>query len=1743
MEGSGNAVLRLDQEPASDTLDFNNTAAPYPSTRLFHELFEEQVELRPDTEAVVYEGESLTYADLNAWANRLARILRAHGAAPEQLVAVCAERSTEMVVALLAVLKSGAAYVPLDPNYPEDRLARMLEASAPRVLLVQRRLRHRLPPVTAAVVELDGDMEAIRRENPANLNAADIDLHPDNLAYAIYTSGSTGVPKGVMVAHRNMLYFWSALEQRVFRNHPNSQRISWNAAFSFDASVQILVQLLAGRTLCILPEAVRADAQATLEFITRNRLQAFDCTPSQLPPLLAVGLMKADQYPKVVLVGGEEIGRELWSALQKSSTLVFYNVYGPTECTVECTIATINDSPDGRSRRGPNIGGPIENARIHILDAQYRQVPVGMEGEIYVAGEGVSRGYLRRPDLTAEQFLADPFSMDPGGRMYRTGDLGRWQPDGTVDYLGRNDQQVKIRGFRIELGEIESQLMHHPQVAEAVAIVREDTKGDKRLVAYFTSGSPLPIRAFDLRSHLQKVLPDYMIPGAYVRLERLPLTPNGKLNRQALPPPGPGSHAVREYSEPQGARERVLAEIWARVLGVQRVGRDDNFFELGGNSLLIVKMLEQLRQEGLFTQLQSVYRQPTVSGLADLLTERASKLLEVPPNRIQVGYPEITPEMLPLVDLGPGQIQQIVNTVPGGAANIKDIYPLAPLQEGILFHHLLTRNGGDTYILPTLFSLSSRDKLNELIEALQKVTERHDVMRTAVLWEQLPRPVQVVYRQVSLPVEECALERGRDPVEQLDELMRPERHRLDLRRAPSMKLQIAADPDGVQWYAVLLIHHLAHDHESIDTLLAELAAFLKGDPAGLPEPVPYRNHVAQSLAAAQQRDSEAFFRRKFGDVDEPTAPFGLVDVRGDGSRIEEARQVLDSNLARRIRAQARNRNVSPATVFHAAWALFIATVSGRDDVVFGTMLLGRLQGSAGSQRILGMFINMLPLRLRMQGTTARELIEQTQQELVDLLEHEQASLAVAQRCSGIAGGAPLFSSLLNYLHSAPGAQNELAPGVEIIKSKEWTNYPLALSVEDHGEGFVLIPQSDRSIDPHRVLSYMTTALQSLITALEDTPDIPALALSILPSEERHRVVVEFNSARASYPRDRLIHELFEEQARALPDQVALCFEGDSLTYAQLNARSNQLARFLRAAGVGPDRIVGICVERGLQMVVGLLGILKAGGAYLPLDPSYPRERLAYMLNAAGPAVVVTQKHLHDCLPPSPARRVDLDDHWPEIAVYSPSSRDHAALGLKPNHLAYVIFTSGSTGLPKGVMGEHAGLCNLARVQRSRLQVQPDSKVLQFASLSFDACLWECVMALCSGATLVLASKEDLLPGEALERTIQANQITHVTLPPIALSNLDPAHDLPVQTLIVAGEACPVALVEQWRPGRAFVNAYGPTEATVCATMYPCDTDVGTSVPIGSPIPNAQIYILDERCQPTPIGVIGEIYIGGAGLARGYLGQPQLTAERFLCDLFSADPRARMYRTGDLGRWRSDGVIEYLGRNDHQVKIRGFRIELGEIEAQLLRHAQVKEAIVLAREDVPGQKRLVAYVTGFEHVSVNVEELRNHLAAVLPEYMVPSAYVKLDRLPATPNGKLDRQALPAPELGAFAARQYEAPLGETEAVVAAIWRDLLQVERVGRHDNFFELGGHSLLAMQLMVRIRAATSIELSVGAVFSLPTLKELAADVDAARAANLAATLEEGDEDLDELIAMVAAMPEDQAEVMVGKLRAEGRL
>ncbi len=1685
-------LATLDLLPAEERrqllVDWNATAAALPE-ECVHTLFEAQAKATPEAPAVVFNDEVLSYGELNARANQLAWRLHELGVRAESLVGLCSERSLELVVGLLAILKAGGAYVPLDPGYPQERLAFMIEDAGLTAMVCQSHLATRLSECRTGdlrVVPLDSAVTEARDFAP------ECDAGPQNSAYVIYTSGSTGRQKGVAVEHRNIAAYARDIQRAL--DLPERAVFAAVSTFAGDlGNTAIFPTLCSGGTLVVPADDDVLDPTLLSAAFLRQPSDCLKITPSHLRALLRAP-DPGGALPRYRLVlGGEACDRDLINDIRAlAPACKIFNHYGPTETTVGVLTWPADDTSSV-----PPLGRPLAHTYVFVLDRNLQPTPIGVPGELFIGGAGVSRGYLHRPELTAEKFIPDPFSGRQGARLYKTGDLVRYRADGNIEFLGRLDHQVKIRGFRVELGEIEAALAAHLAIHESVVIARGEGT-DRQLVAYVVAqaGGAAPPDVAELRRALRASLPDYMVPADWVFLPALPLTPNGKVDRKALPEPERQGSAA-EGASPRDAVEVILIGLWGTVLKQPALGIHDNFFELGGHSLLATQLVSRLRDTlGVAVPVRWLFEFPSVAQLADRLRSsepNGGQGAPIPPNRILPGEP-ITPDLLPLVRLTQTEIDHIAAGVDGGAGNVQDIYPLAPLQEGLLFHHQLQETG-DAYLSHVLLAFDTLTRSEAFIAAMQAVIDRHDILRTAVVWEQLSEPVQVVWRQAKLPVEIRRFDAADGPVaEQLLEACPPRHTRLNLSHAPLLRIVLAQDGD--HWLLLLLFHHLVVDHTTLEVMLEEIVRRLLGSDEPLPATTPFRNFVAQARGGLSPAEHEAFFRDMLGTIETPTLPFGLVDVRGDGSQIGEARGELPRDLALRLRQQSRRLGATPAAMCHLAWAVVLSRCCNQDDVVFGTVLFGRLQGGEGVERAMGMFINTLPVRIRCDERGVAAALRETQQDLLRLMRHEHASLRLAQRCSALPASSSLFSALLNYRHSVEQeAAGPALQGVEVLQSEERTNYPVLLSVDDLGEGFALTAQVD-AVDPARIRGYMERALEALVGALEEAPHTPLCSLDVLGPGERRQLLVDWNATAATVP-EQCVHTLFERQAEATPDAPAVLFDDDALSYGELNARANQLAHALIELGVTPDALVAIALERSPAIIVALLATLKAGGAYLPLDAEYPAERLAFMLEDSGARILLTQEALRERLPHTVAQTLCLDTEQERLAR---QPRTNPACTVSPHHLAYVIYTSGSTGQPKGVEVPHEAVERLVR-EPNYVRLDNTSRLLQLAPLSFDAATFEIWGALLNGGALVImppgpVSTEEIgavLTGQRIDTLWLTaglfNQMVDSALP--AFSG--------VRQMLAGGDVLSVEHVERFRrshPQCEFINGYGPTENTTfsCCYRIPAEADLRGSVPIGSPINNTRAYVLDARLEPVPLGVVGELYVSGAGLARGYLNRPGLTAEHFIADPFG-EPGTRMYRTGDLARWRADGNLEFLGRVDQQVKIRGFRIEPGEIEAALGANPSVREAVVIARGE-GSQKQLVAYVVAEAggEATLDVAELRRALRASLPDYMVPAAWVVLPALPLTPNGKIDRASLPAPRSSnETRAKTQAAPTTPIEQIIADIWLQYLSIDQVGIHDNFFELGGDSILSMQIVARARAR-GLHFTVRQMFTHATIHELAA-------------------------------------------------
>jgi amino acid adenylation domain-containing protein len=1649
--------------------EWNATEAGVAGEPCIHRRFEAQAARTPDAVAVVAEDDSLTYVELNARANRLAHRLRRLGVGPEARVGVLLERGLEMVVSLLAVLKAGGAYVPLDPGYPAERLELMLADAAVPVLLTQARLRGLLPVRDeVAVLCVDGAGGGVEAESEEDLAGG---ATAQGLAYVIYTSGSTGTPKGVMNAHGAVVnrLCWMQAEYGIGAGDVVLQK----TPFSFDVSVwELFWPLQQGATLVMARPEGHRDAAYLQEVIERRGVTTLHFVPSMLQQFVETADPRRCASLRRVICSGEALPPALVARFHERfpAPVGLHNLYGPTEAAVDVSYWPCERS--GAADVVP-IGRPVWNTRLYVLDDALRPVPVGVPGELYIGGVQVARGYLGRPALTAGRFVPDPFGPAAGARLYRTGDLARWRTHGALEYLGRLDHQVKIRGFRIELGEVEAVLRRCRGVRECVVAAREDAPGERRLAAYVVG----EVDVDALREHLRRALPEYMVPSAFVALERIPLSPNGKVDRKALPAPVHAADAER-WAAPRTPTEEVLAEIWAELLKVERVGARDSFFALGGQSLLATRVASRVRDVfGVELPVRVLFEGPTVAELAAAV--EALRGADAP------------------------RLPAIV------AAGRTGPLPLSFAQERLWFLDRL-QPGSAFYNIPLALRLHGELDVAALERALGETVRRHESLRT-VFAEADGAPVQVVapFRGFALAVEDLSALADEEREAALRGRVAEEGTRpFDLAAGPLFRAGLVRL--GEEEHVLLLcMHHAVSDGWSLGVLLGELAAlyaaYREGAGSPLPEPaLQYADYAVwqrENLRGEVLDGQVAWWKAQLAGApallelptDRPRP--AVQSYRGAFERVD-----LPAALAERLRGLGRREGASLYMVLLAAFQALLARYAGSDDMVVGTAIAGRTRREV--EGLVGLFVNTLALRTDLSGDPGfRALLRRVRETTLGAYAHQDVpfeKLVEELHPERSLGHSPLVQVMftLNDTGRAPaGLAGLRVEGVE--QRAETTKFDLALSLASHAAGISGGLSYATDLFDAATVRGMGEHFARLLEGIAADPDRAVGALPLLDDAAR-RAVVEQGRAPAPAPADRCVHRLFEEQAARTPGETAVVGEDEALTYAELNARANRLAHHLRGLGVGPEARVGVFLERGVELVVGLLAILKAGGAYLPLDPAYPAERLDFMLRDAAVPVLLAHSALEAALPAFAGRVVRVDADAAAIAR-EPAGNPDAAVG--PDGLCYVIYTSGSTGTPKGSEVPHRAVPGFFR-GADYVDFGPGAVVLQHSSASWDALTLELWPALLSGGRCVLypGRAADL---EGLARMVEGRGVNTLWLTS-AFFNLvvDARPELfaGVAQVMVGGETVSAPHVRramQASPRLRVVNGYGPSECTVFSACWVVPRDfAGAALPLGAAVGDRRLYVVDRQLEPVPAGVPGELCVGGPAVLRGYLARPALTAARVVPDPFAAEPGARLYRTGDRVRRRADGTLEFLGRMDAQVKVRGFRIEPDEVEAALLQHPAVRRAVVVVREDAPGEKMLAAYVVAGEGASPAA--LREHLRARLPEYMVPAAFVALDALPLTRNGKVDRRALPAPERGA--AGEYAAPRTPAEEVLAAVWAEVLGVERVGTDENFFELGGHSLLATRVVARLREVMRAEVPVRALFEAPTVAGLAARVEEIR-------------------------------------------
>jgi amino acid adenylation domain-containing protein len=1614
---------------------WNQTTAPYPQHCL-PDLFEAQVEKTPDAIALIFADQQLTYRELNHRANQLAHLLQSQP--PQEIIGICADRSPEMIIGLLAILKTGAAYLPLDPTLPLDRLTFMVEDAQIKTLLTPFPLASQFPSVACLPIHSPTYLPIYNPRRSLTL---------DSPISVLYTSGSTGVPKGVINTHRGIVnrLHWMQIEYQL----TSTDRILQKTPYSFDVSIwEFFWTLLNGACLVIAQPDGHKDSAYLVDTIAQQQITTLHFVPSMLQAFLESPDLSRCTSIRRVICSGEALPTALAQQFHTHFNAELHNLYGPTEAAIDVTAFPV--PPQGHSSVTIPIGHPIANTQIYILDRHRHPVPIGVPGELYIGGVGLAQGYLNRPELTAERFISSPFPASP--RLYRTGDRARYLPDGAIEFLGRLDDQIKLRGLRIELGEIEAALLRHPQIQSAAVILDQSTH--PQIVAYIAPRDAQADLAAVLPEFLRSFLPEYIIPSTFITLEALPLLSNGKLDRRSLPHP---SRIPSPVLSPRNATEAIIADIWKEVLHLDRLSVTDRFFDLGGNSLLATRINSRLHQAfQIDLPLRTLFEQPTVAALA-------ATIATPQPQRS-------TPPILPAP---------------------RDYLPLSFAQQRLWF---LEQLQGGAYHIPVAVQLTGELEIETLERSLNALIDRHESLRTNFQITN-GEPVQIIHpdRPLSLPLtdlQSCT-----------EQTAAVEQQAIALAQTP---FNLATDPllrvhllrlAPTQHVILLTLHHIITDGWSMEILLRELAnlyeSFSRRSLPSLPAlPIQYADFALwqrQWLQGEVLETQLTYWKQQLGG----TLPVLQLPTDFPRARVQTFRGAIANfslplPLSQRLQTLSQTAGTTLFTTLLTAYKVLLHRYTGQTDIIVGTPIANRHYPEV--EGLIGFFVNTLVLRTDLSGNPGfNDLLQRVQENIWNAYDHQDLpfeKLVEVLHPERDLSYNPLFQ--VKFRLENPPTETFTVPGLtltSLTRATPTAKLDLSLDLYETPTGLMGAFEYNCDLFNADTIDRLIAHFSTLLEAIVHHPNQPINTLPLLTAAELQQRS-RWNATETTTD-PRLFHQIFEQHAVQTPDAIALIYETQHLTYAELNRRANQLAHHLIATGVRPETLVALSIDRTPEMIIGLLAILKSGGAYLPLDPAYPGDRLSFMLTDSQAVLLLT----HSTSPPQPTNlpTLTLDTDWKTFAhqpTHNPTSP------VTSDNLAYLIYTSGSTGNPKGVLVSHAGLVNLTEDKIRVCQVRPHHCILQFFSLSFDASIPEIIMALGSGAKLCLAPRTALQPGDPLLHLLRQQSVTHMTITPSALSVLPPA-DLPaLEMVLVGGEAPSTELMQRWSEGRLFINAYGPTETTVNASMVPCGNGHPLQ-PTLAPSANKQLHILDEHLQPLPIGAIGELYIGGLGLARGYHSRPDLTAAQFIPDPFR--PNSCLYKTGDLATFLPDGRIKLLGRMDHQVKIRGFRIEPGEIEMHLTQHPQVQSALVIVRQDDPTNaldKRLVAYIVPAPTTAPIPQDLRRHLKAYLPDYMVPTAYVLLNALPLTPNGKVDQRALPAPDPRSHT--PLIQPRTPIEEKLVDIFKNVLDIESISIQDDFFELGGHSLLATRLIAQTLQFFQIELTVADLFEAPTIAEL---------------------------------------------------
>jgi amino acid adenylation domain-containing protein len=1639
--------------------EFNNTFQLYSSNTTIVGLFEEQVQKTPKAVAVVFEQQYLTYEELNQKANRLAYYLRSRGIKKETMVPICIERSLEMIIGVLAILKSGAAYVPIDPEYPEDRVNYILQDIGAEMVLSSTESKLKLSESqTLEMIDLVTGWETLSGLEANNVSSG---VNSDALAYVLYTSGSTGEPKGVRMSGNALvnLLLW---QQQQFKK--GSRRVLQFASLNFDVSFQeIFSTICFGSTLFLISSDRRKDVSEIVKDLRLNKITHL-FIPYIVLKTIAEYLQASEMGDIVledVIVAGEQLKlTEDIKNLVTQKSIRIVNQYGPTEAHV--VTSYVVDSSSSSCPPLPPIGKPISNTRIYIVTKGNQLCPIGVAGEICISGRQVARGYLNRPALTSEKFVADPFFSD-GGKMYRTGDIGKWRPDGNLEYVGRADDQVKVRGYRIELGEIESVLNQCEYVKQAVILAREDSSGNKLLVSYV-----VPTGSFNregMIAFLKNKLPEYMVPGLWVEMKNLPVTRNGKLDKRALPEPDL-LQTMSEYVAPRNDVERRIAKIWEDLLQVKKVGVFDNFFHIGGHSLIAMRVVSLTSRDiEVEVTIRELFAYSTVSQLADHLHKKTRFVL-----------PEIKRHS------NSGRI------------------PLSFSQERLWFIHQL--EGSLHYHLTEVFHLKGQLDQKALGDALHTIIRRHEILRT-IFWEDEFGPCQLPQDNDNFNLRVINGFKYHNDANELSSYINElicepyDLSKDELLRAHLIQL---ADQD---YKLIITIHHIASDGWSTAILVKELvelySSYVEKKHCKLaPLPIQYSDYAIwqrQYLQGEFLAKKIEYWKKKLQNVTPLQLPTDYARPAIQSTAGATAAFTISKDLTAKLRQLSDEQGVTLFMTMLTVYNVLFHMYSRQCDICVGTVVADRNQREL--EDLIGFFVNTLVLRTEVTGYIPfTELLQKVKSNLLEAYENQEVPFEKVVETVVVERDLsrnPIFQVMIVWQNTPPVPTTPIGD-VELSREPvpiTKTKFDISFTITETADGLEGLVEYCSDLYSYDTINRMNEHFTKLLYSISAMPEKRIGELDMVPIGEERQLLESFNGKIIDVPKNNTV-ELFERQALNCPYKVAVADQKAVLTYQQLDERANQLAHYLRDKGVRKETIVPVCLDRSIEIIVGLLAILKAGGAYVPIDPEYPEERITYMLEDTAASIVITNAGCRDKIRvKSDADLIELDlNNWSELEKLS-KKRPEQAFSL--NQLAYVIYTSGSTGKPKGVMIEHRALANLITWHIQEYNVTSSSNATAMAGVGFDAFGWEIWPYLSAGATVFLIDDNIRLSPTTLISLFNEKRISHSFISTALVADFvnDSRQCTPIYLKYVLTGGDKLSALDLEGINYSVVNNYGPTEYTVVTSSYAITGKEPTlTPPIGKPIANTFVRLLNEQERAVPIGVIGEISVGGEGLARGYLNRTELTQEKFVKIDFGNGGSERIYKTGDLGRWLPDGNIEYIGRKDDQVKIRGYRIELGEIESVLLQSGLVSQAIVLVKTDNDGNKCLVGYVVGrrmFDKAAINA-----YLQQNLPKYMIPAALVRLKRLPLTSNGKIDKRALPEPDISSFITRKYEAANTEVEKILVEIWKELLHVENVGIHDNFFELGGHSLLAKRVVYYIERKLLISVPIQALFQFNTIHEL---------------------------------------------------